>query len=68
MADNLSPFLHHEIQFRNKVRVAAVPVQHIMLRTSGAVHIPKGLAREVLHLTEIGGCFKPDDHSTLARV
>ena len=62
MADDLPVFLHHEIQFRDKVRVIAILIQHIMLRASGAIDIPKSLPREILHFAVIGRCFKSDVH------
>jgi hypothetical protein len=45
VTDNLSIFLHHEIQFWNESWVVAILVQNVMLLTSGAIYIPKGLSR-----------------------
>ena len=50
MADDLAILFHHEIQFRNKVGVISISVEHIMLGASGTIDVPERLACEVFHL------------------
>ena len=60
MANQSTAALHHEIQLRNKIRLAAKGVQDIMLQTPGAVDIPKRLARQIFGIKVIACCFQTD--------
>ena len=62
MADQAPVLFHHEIQFRDEVGVAAIAVQYIMLRASGAIDIPEGLPGEFFHGAVVGRRFKSDLH------
>ena len=62
MADDPATFLHHEIKFRDEVRVAPILVQHIMLRAPGTINVPEGFTGKVFDGTVIGRGFEPDGH------
>ena len=62
MPDNPAVFLHHEVQFRYEVRIAPELVQHIMLRASGAIHVPEGFSGKVFDSAIIGRGFESDGH------
>ena len=62
MADKTALLFHHKVQLRDEIRIVPVLIQHKMLRATGAVHIPKGLPREIFHRTVIFGFFKSDCH------
>ena len=54
--------LHHEVQLRDEIRVAAILVQHEMLGASGTVDVPESLAGQNLHLAVIFRSFESDIH------
>ena len=62
VADHAAVLFHHEVQLRDEVRMAAILIQHKMLRASGAINVPECLPREVLHLAVIGRGFKSYFH------
>ena len=63
MADKTALLLHHEVQFRDEIRIAPVLIQHEVLRAAGAVNIPEGLPREVFHRAVFFGFLQSDFHS-----
>ena len=64
MADQTALLLHHEVQLRDEIRIVPVLMQDKMLRAAGAVHIPEGFPRKVLHRAVFFGFFQSDDHSS----
>ena len=42
--------LHHKVQLRHEIRVAAIAMQHIVLCAAGMVNIPKRLAGQVFNV------------------
>lgn len=60
MADQPAVPLHHEIQLRDKGGIVPEDVQDIMLQTSGAVHVPKGLARQLFRFAVVVFRFQTD--------
>ena len=57
VAYNPAAFFHDEIELGDKIGIAAVLVQHIMLGATWTINVPEGLTGEILHLTEILGLF-----------
>jgi hypothetical protein len=53
MAYNLAVLFHHEVELWDKVGIAPVPVEHIVLGAAGTIDVPESLAGEVLYLTVI---------------
>ena len=51
-------FLHHEIQFRDEVRILTETMQDIMFQAAWPVNIPEGFPREILHFAVILGPLK----------
>ena len=49
LANQLSVFFHHKIQFRNKGGVISQLVENIVLQTAGTIHVPKGFPHKVFH-------------------
>lgn len=45
--DDFAVHFQHEREFRHKVGLAPVAVQHVMLGASGTVHVPEGFAGKV---------------------
>ena len=62
MPDDPAVLLHHEIKLRDEVRITPELIQHIMLRASGAIHVPEGFASEVFNSAIIGRGFESDGH------
>ena len=62
MPDYPAVFLHHQVQLRDKVGIAAVAVQHIVLGASGTIDVPESLARQVLHLAVVVGLLQSNVH------
>ena len=44
VSDDFAVHFQHEREFRHKVGLAPVAVQHVMLGASGSVHVPEGFA------------------------
>jgi hypothetical protein len=65
MAYDSALLLHHQVQLRDEVGVAAVLVEDVMLGAPGAVDVPECLAGEVLHFAEILGLFGSDIHVSI---
>ena len=65
MPDDLTVFLHHEIQAVDEVRVVPVLVEDIMLGAARAIDIPKGFAGKVFHRAIVLGLFQSDNHGKL---
>jgi hypothetical protein len=57
VAYNPAILFHHQVLFGDKVGIAAVLVEHVMLGATRTIDIPKSLTGEVLHLTVILGLF-----------
>jgi hypothetical protein len=57
MAYDAAVLLHHPVKFGYKVGIIPVLVEHKVLGASWPIHIPKGFAGEVFHLTVIAGLF-----------
>ena len=58
--DDFAVHFQHEREFRHKVGLAPVAVQHVMLGASGTVHVPKGFAGKVFDGLKVARLFRAD--------
>ena len=58
--DDFAVHFQHEREFRHKVGLAPVAVQHVMLGASGTVHVPEGFAGKVFDGLKVARLFRAD--------
>ena len=49
LPDQLPVALHHEVQLRHKRRIVPQDMDHVMLASARAVHVPERLAHQVFN-------------------
>ena len=58
--DDFAVHFQHEREFRHKVGLAPVAVQHVMLGASGTVNVPEGFAGKVFDGLKVARLFRAD--------